>query len=953
VNRRERSCVNEDDSKASELHWFGVAKNAALSFAQVAGLVVGLLVLIGTLKQSEQHRSIAQESETRVSFQTRSLAAEIDSRLSDLQIILAHQELSDMFLPAGGLDMQARSQLANEMLVLASGRGTYDQIRILEAGGHETIRINAAAAGPFITAEADLQAKGHRPYFRRAMQLDRGSVFVSAFDLNIDNGEIEDPPKPMIRFATPIFDARNRKRGVLVLNYLGDRLLEDFDEVPALGAARMMLLNAEGHFLKGQNPEDEWGFMYADRGDRSLARTDSAAWRQIAREPSGQFQTAEGLFTFTTFDPRASVASSRSSANALSAAPWEGSDPKHWKIVLKIPSEVLHAGRDSFLLWSMPLALALLGIFGVGAWRQAWTRALHTEAEQDLIRSESRLRTAQQVAHIGSWEWTLSDDTWWWSDEVYSILDVKRGEVEVSRESLLSFVHPDDRERVSDAATAMISKGRGTLEFRVCSSNSSIRHLLCLGSRVLDGGRRDCAISGILWDVTDQKRAQREIEQLARYDWLTGLPNRRFFQERLEEALVGVKRHGRPLALLLIDLDDFKQINDNLGHPIGDALLRLLGERLGHCVRLSDEVARAASRSQLVSRLGGDEFTLLIQDLSEPDDAAKVADRILREVSKPFEIGGRELFVSVSIGIAISPIDGEDHETLLRNADLAMYHAKERGRNNLQFYTAALNVAAERRHQLATRMRRALEREEFSVHYQPLFDAMSGRLKGAEALLRWQDAAGENISPGEFIPIAEEIGLIGDIGEWVLRTVCIQMRVWQEQGYRPIRLSVNVSTLQLHDPDFAKKVVAVVDATATGVDCLEFEITESALLREEEVALANLNHLKELGVTFALDDFGTGYSSLQYISRLPLDRIKIDRCFISTVNEDPAIASLAAAIIALADSLDLAVVAEGVETEAQVQFLREHRCDELQGFLLGRPMPPDRFAALLAREKDL
>ena len=454
-------------------------------------------------------------------------------------------------------------------------------------------------------------------------------------------------------------------------------------------------------------------------------------------------------------------------------------------------------------------------------------------------------------------------------------------------------------------------------------------------------------------EIAQREQAEERIRDLAYYDGLTGLPNRQLFQERLRRALAWAKRRNQRVGLLFLDLDRFKQVNDTLGHSVGDELLRQVSDRMHNSVRLGDYVGRSGESEPKgeVSRLGGDEFTVLLTKLTNPQGAAKVAQRVLEELAKPIPVGDYELYTTASIGIAVYPEDGEDLETLLRNADTAMYHAKSRNGNNFQFYTEAMNATAARKLQLASRLRHALEQGQFELHYQPIRDASTGTVCAAEALLRWTDPDTGPVRPDEFIPIAEDSGLILGIGEWVLRTACAQARAWQVEGFESIRISVNVSTHQLRQPSWPKVVARILEEEGLSPAHLELELTESAILAHEDVTVQALSELHDMGVSLALDDFGTGYSSLSSLRRYPIERVKIDRSFVGDITADPDDAALTTAILSMASSLQLRVVAEGVETLEQAEFLRARGCHELQGFLLSPAVPPAEFIRFLAPAK--
>lgn len=448
-----------------------------------------------------------------------------------------------------------------------------------------------------------------------------------------------------------------------------------------------------------------------------------------------------------------------------------------------------------------------------------------------------------------------------------------------------------------------------------------------------DDGHVVC-YEGTVEDVTERKIYQARIEQQANYDTLTGLANRSLLNDRLQQAILAAASYGTRLAVVFVDLDRFKFINDSLGHHVGDELLRAMAERLKSSVRESDTVAR----------LGGDEFVLLINGQGDPEAVAVVLERMLSDISQPWTIAQGDFNVTCSIGVALYPDDGESADTLLKHADSAMYRAKEKGRNNFQFFTAELNALITQRLELENKLRRALEREQFTLHYQPRIDMQTRRIVGAEALIRWQVADHEIVPPAKFIPIAEEIGLIAPIGKWVLRTACEQNKAWQDAGFEPFVVSVNVSARQFRQDSFVQVVAEVLQETGLEARYLEIELTESAVMHDAEQFIAMLGELNDLGVQISLDDFGTGYSSLSYLKRLPVDRLKVDRSFVQDIATDADDATIVRTIIALGHNLGLKVVAEGVETEQQLEFLRTNHCDELQGYYFAMPMPVAEFA---------
>jgi diguanylate cyclase (GGDEF)-like protein/PAS domain S-box-containing protein len=442
-------------------------------------------------------------------------------------------------------------------------------------------------------------------------------------------------------------------------------------------------------------------------------------------------------------------------------------------------------------------------------------------------------------------------------------------------------------------------------------------------------------LEGTLIDITDRKRVQEQMEYQAYHDALTGLPNRLLFRDRITVALAHAKRHSRVAAVMFLDLDQFKLVNDTLGHTVGDRLLQVIGNRLVGCVRAEDTVAR----------MGGDEFTILLADLSDRRGAATVAQKVLEATRQPIVIDEHELYVTTSIGIAIFPDDGDDAESVLKNADRAMYRAKEVGRDNYQYATPARFDAADGRLALERKLRHALERDEFVLHYQPMVEIATGRVVGAEALVRWQDPELGLIPPEEFIPIAEETQLIVPLGAWVLRTAITQMKAWHDAGHAWLRVAVNLSPRQFQDRELVTIVERVLADTGFPAQFLDVEITESTAMQNAELSLSILNRLKEMGIRISIDDFGTGYSSLSYLKRFPIDTVKIDQDFVRDLTTDDA--AIISAVISMARALNLRVIAEGVETEEQLAFLRREQCAEMQGFLYSQPLPAAEFEKAL------
>jgi len=448
---------------------------------------------------------------------------------------------------------------------------------------------------------------------------------------------------------------------------------------------------------------------------------------------------------------------------------------------------------------------------------------------------------------------------------------------------------------------------------------------------------------GVQNDITQSRSYQEELAHRHRFDTLTGLANRNLLIDRIDTAIARAQRGGRSVAVATLDLDNFRVVNESLGHQVGDQLLRLVAERLTSNVRAGDTVAR----------MGGDDFAIVFIEQGGESVVAAETRRIMQAFEQPFVLLERELFVTISMGVVVSPYDGEDAEALLKNAETAMYLSKEQGSNTCRIYAAEMNARVAERLDLDGKLRRAIERNELHLHYQPQLDLRTNRIIAAEALLRWRHPEMGPIPPAKFIPLAEETGLIITIGDWVLRTACAQNLAWQKAGLDPLVVAVNISARQFRQGDLAKRVASIIAETGLDARYLELEMTETAIMENPGEVIKTLNELKAMGVRLAIDDFGTGYSSLSYLKRFPVDRLKIDQSFVKDIPLDSENAAIVQAVIRLGHSMNLRVIAEGVETVDQLAFLRANQCDEKQGYLFSKPVPPEEFAVLVREGRQL
>jgi diguanylate cyclase (GGDEF)-like protein/PAS domain S-box-containing protein len=580
-----------------------------------------------------------------------------------------------------------------------------------------------------------------------------------------------------------------------------------------------------------------------------------------------------------------------------------------------------------------PVAVARIG-----------TQLSHKRAQEALKESEERYALAARGSNDGLWDWNLSDNAMYFSPRWKAMLGYQEDEIGDKAEEWFERIHDADRERVKGEIAAHQEglTAHFESEHRVLHKDENFRWMLSRGVAVRDASGNVLRMAGSQTDITEGKVS----------DPLTGLPNRLLFIDRVGRLVEHRKRREDHLfAVLFLDLDGFKMINDSLGHLIGDQLLLAVASRLEKCLRSTDTVARL-SESFTVARLGGDEFTVLLDDIEDPSDAERAADRLMKALASPFVLGGKEVFTSVSIGIALSTSAYESPEDILRDADTAMYRAKSLGKARYEVFDADMRAGVIARLQLETDLRRALERGEFQNFYQPIVALDSGEIVGFEALSRWQHPTRGLLGPNEFIPVAEETGLIRELGWWNLQEACRQIREWRANSiaHRHLTVSVNLSAKQFLQPKLVEDIRELLCELALPPDALKLEITESTVMTDPAGAVEMLKQMKSLGIRLAIDDFGTGYSSLSYLHRFPLDTLKIDRSFVSGMGDDGEGMEIARTILPMANSLRLDVVAEGVETIQQVALLQKLQCKYGQGYYFSRPLSAEGSAALLAGE---
>ena len=626
-------------------------------------------------------------------------------------------------------------------------------------------------------------------------------------------------------------------------------------------------------------------------------------------------------------------------AACAGAAPSTVSPPEGWAMPGEHPDALPVQADDGRPLGLLTLSGSVRPVHRAYARRLAdvlGVCVVRCRRQEDVVRNERRMVEAQRISGVGSYDFEIATNTNTWSDQLFRIYGREPQEFNASYELFLSLLHPDDRENVM----AVHQHSLATLEpyemqERIVWPDGQIRTLASWGEIVVDSEGHPARMVGICWDITERRAMEEQLVRQALHDRLTDLPNRALLVDRLGRALADGPRSGS-LAVLYLDIDGFKVINDSLGHEPGDTVLVELARRLEALMRPHDTVAR----------FGGDEFVVLCVELEHPAEALHVAERLQQGISAPIDIDGAEVVVSVSVGIAVSSAADDTASDLLRDADAAMYRAKREGRARSVLFAEAMRVEALTRLETEVELRRALTSGELLLHYQPVVDLATGALVGYEALLRWQHPTRGLVLPAEVIPIAEESGLIVPLGEWVLQEACQQLAQWH--AHVPgLSMAVNLSGIQIADSAVVERLGSVLTATGVDPSCVSLEITESVLMRDAHQALGVLKAFKKLGVRLSVDDFGTGYSSLSYLKRFPVDVLKVDRSFVDGLGSDLDGQAIVRAIIALARSLGMSVVAEGIETPVQLHALQELGCAHGQGFLLGRPVPVAQATALL------
>ncbi|WP_169334466.1 EAL domain-containing protein [Hahella ganghwensis] len=902
-------------------------------FIVIFTAIYGIFTYTEYQKFQTHNKQILEQESLLVSLTADNITHDLNDVRQDLLLLSHSPALFDYLRSPSEL---SRTRIEQLFLDLAKFSGLYDQIRLLNSTGKEKVRIEYGNKRASVIPESQLQDKSLRYYFNESQQLLPGEIYVSPMDLNIEQEKIEVPHTPTIRFVTPVSPGENEQRDFLVINYMASHLLGRFARYTESSSGSPMLINAQGFWLYHADKAKEWGFMYDN--EVTLGREYPSLWRQIQEKGKGRLINDDGAFTYETVYPFSP------DPEHFDAPMPKANQLSRWVVVTHIPNEKFGFSFFNTLSTGPDTAIALLGLSVVVSSLLSFFYTNTQSANRALKQQLEEIRQAAVVFENTNQGIIVTDPlgiTTAVNRAATNITGYSSGELIGSNPRILqSGQHSPEYYQEMWDQLHTCGHWQGELVNR--RKNGEVFPSWENINAVKDEKGSITHYVAILADITALKEAEEHLNFLAHHDTLTELPNRLLFQGNLEQALTIAKRHNQLVALFFLDLDRFKLINDTLGHAAGDQLLKEVSLRLKRSVREEDTV----------SRLGGDEFTIILNELNDPEYLHTLARKIIEAVSKPMIINNREVAVSTSIGIAIFPDDALSAKDLAQAADTAMYHAKEQGRNNYQFYAPFLTDRLNERLLVENELRQALARNEFILHYQPQVEIYGGTIVGVEALIRWQHPVRGLLYPGQFISIAEESDLIEAIGEWVLHTACVQLQLWHNQNIHDTWMAVNISGRQVQKTSTMQRLQKIIEASGIRPEDLhlDLEITENLMgvVREN---VESLQAFKDIGVKFAIDDFGTGYSSLSILKHLPVDALKIDRSFIKDITDNTDDRAITAAIIAMSRSMGLKVIAEGVETEEQLNCLRELGCDHVQGYLISKPLPSDQVTSLLANRQ--
>jgi diguanylate cyclase (GGDEF)-like protein/PAS domain S-box-containing protein len=829
--------------------------------------------------------------------------------------------------------------LEQQWLEFSAQKRIYDQIRLLDLEGYEITRINLDSTGANIVEPDQLQQKADRYYFKEAISLPPGQIYLSPLDLNIENNEIEQPIKPMLRIAVALVDDNNNKRGLLVLNYLAANLMREIDAYSLLADSKNLLLNQQGYYLHGVGSDREWMFMYPQKNQsQGIFSSDYAdVWQSINQSRDDHLTTDKGIFSFKWL-----------SFNEITDAP--GPLIREFILVSLISSQQLLALKAPYREFAWGASLLSLPIILIFSALTSHLRLRELNAFDLLRDTESNQRLILESVGEGIFGIDASGRLTFANSRAEKLTGYKQHEI--LGHLLHSLIHsrnennhsPHIKERCPLQQCLEEGKQHHQSDDLFVRKNRETFPVEYICNPIIKNGKHHGSVLSF-FDITARKRAEQRLEYLVLYDALTNLPNKRLFLDRLEQQILAARTNKQISSLLYVDIDRFKQINDAMGHDNGDKILIETANRLKYITQDGDTLAH----------IGSDEFTLLLTNHNiSIEDMAHIAqitaDEIMLILQQPYYLEHDSVRLTASIGITLFPFGDEDASSILAQADTAVASAKQEGRFTTRFFKTEMEHATKGWLLIHNRMLDALANNAFSIAYQPKVE-QHGHLVGIEALLRWKDDNLGEVKPVDFIPIAEQSGLIQQLNNFVISRVCKQIKVWADAGLINAagRIAINISPTQFNDKNFVNYILEHINQAGIPANILELEITERTLVDNTTNIKDKVLSLREHGIHFSVDDFGTGYSSLAYLQQLPLDRLKIDRAFITDVDKIHDQQSIVDAIILLARSLAMDVIAEGVETEEELNHLLKAGCKEFQGYHFHRPMNSEMITGLLRK----
>lgn len=811
----------------------------------------------------------------------------------------------------------------------------YDQIRFIDSKGMETLRINQGNP-PFLQSREKLQSKRSRDYVQQGLLLKQNEILLSRLDLNQENGVVELPYKPTLRLLTPVFNRQGEREGLFVINFHAAELLSALQDVqsnhlvhvPDLEKENVTFLmaNERGNWIIAPKGGSDFGFVFKPVGNE-LAAFSEAVWKTANEMESGSVSTDRSDIVFRNIYPIAAIqVDSGTKASQTLTYHIKHADVV-WRMMIELPHSTVHALTQTYFLKSLPYifsfwaVLQLLSILLIRFYRR------NVQQKSELLLTASALENSADGVVVTDKEGLILR-----VNKSYSRISGYRAEELIGKKTNTMRSGWTEASVYQNMWESLDTQGYWEGELKDRRKNGALYVVWLRIVKIVDPDSVTLRYVGITTDITEKKEFEERITDLAYRDSLTKLPNRHLFHDRLRKAMGQRRETEEKLAVIFIDLDNFKFVNDTAGHLVGDKFLIEIANRFRDVLREHDTLAR----------VGGDEFIVLLEKIHDLT-ISDVAGRLIESLSESIQIEGHEFFTSASIGISVYPTDGRDEETLIKHADTAMYEAKNSGKNGYRFFLSAMNDQLNRRVLIETNLAKALENNEFTLHYQPQIDAGERRIVGAEALLRWKNEKIGFISPAEFIPIAESTGKIIPITEWIVAQVCRDIHTLQGECPVTCTVAINISSIHLKAENFVEKIDSIVRDNAIHPSQIELEITEGALVGDVEESTKKLHALKRLGYKISIDDFGTGYSSLSYLKQFPFDKLKIDQSFIRSLPDDLQDIGIVRSIIAIAHALRLKVIAEGVESKPHLEFLLREGCALIQGYYFSKPLPIENY----------